>query len=150
MNNAPPALNPTIFIQDEGADVGPRRGVNLGTGITITADDAGVITVEAEGGAARQTVLTEPGSFTVSAAQEGALIRVGAGGTITLPSGLPVGFFVDVEAESAAQTGFLAFPPASSISRGDRTVLNGQYARARAQVVATNVWLLDGDLTTGG
>lgn len=149
MTQRQPAINPTLLIQDGGADVGPRRGINLGDGLTLSDDSDGIVTVDG-GGSSRQTVLTEAGSFTVTAEQEGALIRVSAGGTITLPGGLPVGFFVDVEAESATQTGFLAFPPATSQSRGDRTVLNGQYARARAQVIDTNLWLLDGDLTVGG
>lgn len=150
MTQRQPSINPTLLIQDGGSDVGPRRGINLGDGLTLSGDEDGIVTVDGSGGSSRQTVLVEGGSFTVTAAQEGALIRVSAGGTISLPAGLPVGFFVDVEAESAAQTGFLAFPPATANSRGNRTVLNGQFARARAQVIDTNLWLLDGDLTVGG
>lgn len=152
MKRRQPAINPTLLIQDGGADVGSRRGINLGDGLTLSGDEDGVVTLDASGGSSRQTVLEETDSFTVTAEQEGALIRMTNAGaaTVTLPAGLPIGFFVDVAVETAQQTGFAAFIGATALSRGNRTVLNGQYARARAQVISTNTWLLDGDLVVGG
>lgn len=153
MTQRQPAINPTLLIQDGGADVGPRRGINLGDGLTLSSDEDGIVTVDGGGGSSLQPIRIETTSYNPVPADDGFLLRFQTTDSvnfINLTAGaFPVGFTFDIVYEGTQRLAILGVPGQTVFSRGDRFEANGQYARARVQLIAENTWLLDGDLTQG-
>ncbi len=102
-----------------------------------------------------QRIVVSDAQYAVTEHDGGSLIRMtAAAGSqfVLLGANVGAGFCVDVVREGAGSTiAFNATDPGVTVrSRGDRTELNGQYAKARATCIAPGEWVLDGDLTAGG
>lgn len=86
-------------------------------------------------------------NYTLSASDAGKVLRVTAAATITLPSGLPVGFNVEIIQEGTGQVTFAAGSGVTLRQRQNFTKTAGQWAAASLIVNTSNSYVLAGDLS---
>jgi hypothetical protein len=80
------------------------------------------------------------------------LMNVGSGNNLTIPLNssvpFPIGTQIVVGQYGSGQTTFVATGGVTLISAGGKTKLNAQYSMATLIKIATDEWILSGDITT--
>ncbi|XHR29607.1 MAG: hypothetical protein ACFUZC_03425 [Chthoniobacteraceae bacterium] len=87
------------------------------------------------------------GNYTLAARDCGTVIRATAAATLTLPTGLPVGFNVEIIQEGSGQVTFAAASGATLCQRQSYNKTAGQWAVASIIVNTANNYVLGGDLS---
>lgn len=101
------------------------------------------------------TINTQTGTtYTLAASDDGAVVTLNNASTVTVTvpqnsaAAIPIGAYIEFVQLGAGQVVFVAGTGATLNSRGTALKINGQYGTAGLRKIATNTFILAGDLTT--
>jgi len=133
---------------------GDIEGVTAGTGLS-GGGTSGTVTVAFDYGVGNQSIANaQTASYTLVLSDAGKFVTmtVASANNLTVPPNADVAFptntRIDLAQLGAGQTTIVAGSGVTIYSSGSKLKLTGQYSAASLIKLATNTWLLAGDITT--